>query len=53
MKGMWIYPSIILGGKLQAVDAPMNGQLFASLQNKWLPSAVSFVLVTFFFVACF
>jgi hypothetical protein len=26
---------------LQAVGAPMNGQLFAFLQNKWLASAVT------------
>jgi bacterial/archaeal transporter family-2 protein len=53
MKTAWTYPFIILGGMLQAVGAPMNGQLFASLQNKWLASAVSFVVVTFFFVAVF
>jgi bacterial/archaeal transporter family-2 protein len=26
MKAAWIYPFIILGGMLQAVGAPMNGQ---------------------------
>jgi bacterial/archaeal transporter family-2 protein len=53
MKTAWIYPFIILGGMLQAVGAPMNGQLFGSLQNKWLASAVSFVVVTFFSWSCF
>jgi bacterial/archaeal transporter family-2 protein len=53
MKTAWIYPFIIVGGMLQAVGAPMNGQLFASLKNEWLASAVSFALVTFFFVAMF
>jgi len=53
MKASWIYPFIIVGGVLQAVGAPMNGQLFASFHNKWLASSVSFLLVTFFFVTMF
>jgi bacterial/archaeal transporter family-2 protein len=53
MKAAWIYPFIIVGGMLQAVGAPMNGQLFVSLHNKWLASAISFLLITFFFVAMF
>jgi transporter family-2 protein len=53
MKTAWIYPFIIVGGMLQAVGAPMNGQSFASLQNKWLASTVSFVVVTFFFMVMF
>ena len=53
MKAAWIYPFIVVGGMLQAFGAPMNGQLFASLGNKWLATAISFVIVTFFFVAMF
>jgi transporter family-2 protein len=49
----WIFPFIVVGGMLQAVGAPMNGQLYASLQNKWLATAVSFVVVTFFFIVMF
>ena len=49
----WIFPFIVVGGILQAVGAPMNGQLYASLQNKWLATAVSFVVVTFFFIVMF
>jgi transporter family-2 protein len=48
-----MYPFIALGGVLQAVGAPMNGQLFASLGNRWLASAVSFGLVFAFFVGLF
>ncbi len=46
----WIYPFIIVGGALQAVGAPMNGQLKESLRNPWLASLVSFALITCFFV---
>jgi bacterial/archaeal transporter family-2 protein len=53
MKLGWIYGFIIAGGMLQAVGAPMNGALFASLQNKWLATAVSFIVVTFFFIVMF
>jgi bacterial/archaeal transporter family-2 protein len=53
MKVSWIYPFIILGGMLQAVGAPMNGQLFASLHNKWLATSISFIVVMFFFVVLF
>lgn len=53
MKTAWIYPFIIVGGMLQAFGAPMNGALFASLENKWLATAVSFIVVTFFFVTMF
>jgi len=53
MKTAWIYPFIIVGGMLQAVGAPMNGVLLASLQNKWLATAVSFMVVTFFFIVMF
>jgi transporter family-2 protein len=53
MKAAWIYPFIIVGGMLQAIGAPMNGALFASLQNKWLATAISFIVVTFFFIVMF
>ncbi|OTP69588.1 DMT family transporter [Caballeronia sordidicola] len=53
MSNAWIYPSIILGGVLQAAGAPINGVLKASLVNPWLASAVSFMLVTFLAIALF
>lgn len=53
MKFGWIYPFIILGGLLQSCGAAMNGQLNKSMVNPWLASAVSFSLITFFFVAAF
>jgi transporter family-2 protein len=53
MKTGWIIPFIILGGALQTCGAAMNGQLNKSLVNPWLASAVSFALITFFFVAAF
>ena len=43
----------MFGGVLQALGAPMNGQLKASLVNPWLASAVSFALVAMFFVGAF
>ncbi len=53
MKAAWIIPFIILGGALQSCGAAMNGQLFKSLTNPWLASAVSFALITFFFTGAF
>ena len=53
MKAAWMIPFIILGGALQACGAAMNGQLYKSLLNPWLASAVSFALITFFFAAAF
>ncbi len=53
MKAAWIIPFIILGGALQACGAAMNGQLYKSLSNPWLASAVSFALITFFFAGAF
>lgn len=50
MNASWIYPFIILGGALQTCGAAMNAQLFQSLGNKWLASAVSFALITAFFL---
>lgn len=53
MKAAWIIPFIILGGALQSAGAAMNGQLKQSLVNPYLASAVSFALITFFFVGLF
>lgn len=53
MNASWIIPFIVLGGALQACGAAMNGQLNRSLVNPWLASAVSFALITFFFVSIF
>ena len=53
MKAGWIIPFIIVGGALQTCGAAMNGQLHKSLLNPWLASAVSFSLITFFFIAVF
>lgn len=53
MKAASIIPFIILGGALQACGAAMNGQLYKSLVNPWLASAVSFLLITFFFLGAF
>jgi transporter family-2 protein len=49
----WIIPFIILGGALQSCGAAMNGQLNKSVVNPWLASAVSFALISFFFVGAF
>jgi len=49
----WIVPFIILGGALQTCGAAMNGQLNKSLANPYLASAVSFLVITFFFLALF
>jgi len=53
MNASWIIPFIILGGALQTCGAAMNGQLNKSLVNPFLASAVSFLIVTFFFIALF
>ncbi len=53
MQAGWIIPLIIVGGALQTCGAAMNGQLGKSLVNPWLASAVSFSLITFFFLAAF
>ena len=53
MNATWIIPFIIIGGALQSCGAAMNGQLYKSLINPWLASAVSFALVTFFFAGAF
>lgn len=53
MNASWIIPFIILGGALQSCGAAMNGQLNKSLLNPWLASAVSAVLIVFFFIGAF
>ena len=53
MQAGWIIPFLIVGGALQTCGAAMNGQLGKSLVNPWLASAVSFSLISFFFVAAF
>src|ERR1700761_3197956 len=53
MSQVWIFPFIIAGGILQAAGAPINGVLKGSLVNPWLPSRISFLLVTFPAVALF
>jgi transporter family-2 protein len=44
---------IILGGALRSCGAAMNGQLNKSIVNPWLASAISFTLITFFFLGAF
>lgn len=53
MNSSWIYPFIILGGALQTCGAAMNSQLFHSVGNKWLASAISFALILAFFLCVF
>lgn len=53
MNEAWIIPFIIVGGALQAVGAAMNGRLHKSIQNAWLASAISFLLITLFFTGMF
>lgn len=53
MNAGWIVPFIIVGGALQTCGAAMNGQLNKSFVNPYLASAVSFLIITFFFLAIF
>jgi bacterial/archaeal transporter family-2 protein len=53
MNASWMIPFIILGGALQTCGAAMNGQLNKYLVNPYLASAVSFAVITFFFLAIF
>jgi transporter family-2 protein len=53
MNASWIIRFIILGGALQTCGAAMNGQLYKSVMNPWLASAISFALITFFFTSLF
>ena len=48
-----IIPFIILGGALQTCGAAMNGQRNKHTVNPWLASAISFALITFFFIGAF
>jgi transporter family-2 protein len=47
---VWLYLFIVIAGILQACAAPMNGQLYKSLQNPWLTALVSFALVVCVFL---
>lgn len=53
MNANWIIPFIVLGGALQTCGAAMNGQLNKFLVNPYLASAVSFCVITFFFIVLF
>ncbi|MGH7040998.1 MAG: DMT family transporter [Acetobacteraceae bacterium] len=53
MNAAWMIPFIIVGGALQTCGAAMNGQLYKHMINPWLASAVSFALITLFFIAAF
>jgi transporter family-2 protein len=53
MNAVWVIPFIVVGGALQTCGAAMNGQLYKHMINPWLASAVSFALITIFFVAAF
>lgn len=53
MKASWIIPFIILGGALQTCGAAMNGQLNKYVVNPYLAAAVSFAVITFFFLSIF
>lgn len=53
MNAAWMIPFIIVGGALQTCGAAMNGQLYKYMINPWLASAISFALVTLFFIAAF
>jgi bacterial/archaeal transporter family-2 protein len=48
-----IYACILISGVLQAFGNPMNSQLKNSLQNPWLTSFVSFVLIVPIFLIAF
>lgn len=51
MNAAWIIPFIVLGGALQSCGAAMNGQLNKYVVNPWVASAISFALITFFFLS--
>ncbi len=48
-----LYPLILLAGVLQAFGNSMNAQLKNSLQNPWLASLISFLLIVALFVMAF
>ncbi|MBN9377150.1 MAG: hypothetical protein BGO14_04790 [Chlamydiales bacterium 38-26] len=53
MNSFWLYPFIVIAGGMQALGNSMNAQLRNSLQNPWLASLVSFLLILAFFVCAF
>ena len=53
MNAAWAYPFIFVAGMLQAVGAAMGGALNKSLQNPWLATSISFMLVLFTTLALF
>lgn len=53
MNGAWAFPFIFVAGMLQAVGAAMGGELNKSLQNPWLATSISFMLVLFVTAALF
>jgi transporter family-2 protein len=53
MNAAWAFPFIFVAGILQAVGAAMGGELNKSLQNPWLATSISFMLVLFLTVALF
>jgi bacterial/archaeal transporter family-2 protein len=53
MNAGWMVPLIILGGALQTCGAAINGKLYKHMLNPWLAAAVSFAIITIFFVAAF
>ena len=53
MNAAWAFPFIFFAGMLQAVGASMGGELNKSLQNPWLATSISFMLVLFLTTALF
>jgi transporter family-2 protein len=53
MNAAWAFPFIFVAGALQAVGAAMGGELNKSLQNPWLATSLSFMLVLFLTTALF
>lgn len=53
MNSFWLYLFIVFAGAMQALGNSMNAQLRNSLQNPWLASLVSFLLILAFFICAF
>jgi bacterial/archaeal transporter family-2 protein len=53
MNSFWLYPFIVFAGIMQALGNSMNAQLRNSLQNPWLASLISFLLILAFFVCAY
>ena len=53
MNSFWLFPFIIFAGIMQAFGNSMNAQLRNSLQNPWLASIISFLLILAFFICAF